>query len=116
MKLKVWDKDSINTTDKDQLFLRLISNEKSIMLCVVDKEGKEVNNGTLIVYDTNLKFFITCDEINDSVAVKTGPFGELIIMDHREYMDEIRERGINQLAKTMMKRMNEENEEKVSHH
>lgn len=59
--LKIYEKDK-----EDKRFLKLIQKSDSeISLCIVDESGNRVNNGTILVLDSNLGSLKLCRDVNE---------------------------------------------------
>jgi len=86
MKLKLWNEENTKNAAEDQLFLKLISEQKNedLLLICCDKEGKEIEGGSLLVIDQDLRAIVKLRHINEKIPLKTDINNSLLIASEEE--------------------------------
>ena len=83
--IQVWSKKAAEKADKEQRFLRLSKvGDKAIILKLVDREGKIIENGNLLSVDYYLKTIILFDNISDEFGLKTNFAGTPLTISKNE--------------------------------
>lgn len=89
MRLKVWNEEEAKNAEEGQLFVKMEScpEHADIHIYAVDKKGKRIEQGNLIIFDLDLKCLIIADHVSDDVPLKTDIDGLLLFMSEDEYRE-----------------------------
>ena len=117
MKLKsYYEKEE--TDNEDQLYISLYTcpKHKDMMIGVVDKKGKKIKGGALLLIDFDMGGIIICDSTNPNLGLKTDLDGHLLTTTEKEMRRKHEENTRYQFAEMMSKRMDmRQQEENVKH-
>jgi hypothetical protein len=103
MKLKIWSEEEAKNSSEDQLFLRLENfkkRENDIILIVVDRYGKEIEDGTLLVIDQDFKIIVIPENLNEKIPLKSNVVGNVLTYTSQE-MSNLRRERIREIMPNM---------------
>lgn len=97
MRLQKYTKKAAATASEDQLFLRLQNTKHpngdgvDVVLVLIDKEGKRVNDGALMYFDNDLQGVILLNEVSSKYPLKTDISDTVAVIKENEvrYLSEV---------------------------
>jgi hypothetical protein len=126
MKLKIYDENSINDVE-GQLFLRLVMTDdferhnNDVCLIVVDKNGDDIPDGSILFVDSHFRGIVVLKNINDVIPIKTSFLDKYpLLITEDELIEKLNklmhDKEIRELQKDFMNKMNHQEPELASKH
>lgn len=87
MRLKIWNEESKNETNDEQLFVKLIDEEAGIVLAIVNKNGEVLVDGHLLGIVHHLKAVVLVPGLNEKIPLKTDMKNTILCVHPSEFKD-----------------------------